>query len=363
MASSGISFSFAESSPRIRRELRKKELQLQKEFDLMEKQSRTSTNNIANHQQVLKNSWRRLEQRKLEDQLTPLESRTKKRVQPVADRNKRLMFSNRTAICIEKLPSDSNHADNELSSSGSLPHLSEGKSRGSELSSNSKSTHLLPPISPYPTRGHSGSFGNNGDKNGMKSIQRSPFISSPYGFRRPTYPTGTTAGGSNVLQSSSLTRVSNASHPLLKTNNEQSVLKTTDLPSLDASMSTKTRMLSSLSTKRMSKDALLKVGKLLEVSDASVGGGGSRGPESFKKFYESSSTGSSDVNTSNPQIPQFTLNDLEEMSEEEFMKTLTEEEQEQVQTAKEEVNITTIQCNRVNIQLEYTHVHIHVQIR
>ena len=55
---------YAESSSKTLIGLQKVNVQLQKEIDSLEKQKKTAVNNIANHQQALKMSWRRLEQQR-----------------------------------------------------------------------------------------------------------------------------------------------------------------------------------------------------------------------------------------------------------------------------------------------------------
>ncbi|KAL5499622.1 hypothetical protein EMCRGX_G011074 [Ephydatia muelleri] len=55
---------YAESSSKTLIGLQKVNVQLQKEIDSIEKQKKTAVNNIANHQQALKMSWRRLEQQR-----------------------------------------------------------------------------------------------------------------------------------------------------------------------------------------------------------------------------------------------------------------------------------------------------------
>ena len=70
---------FAETSPRTMIGLQKVNVQLQKEMDKLDRQAQTAVTNIANHQQAMKMSWRRLEEKRNAE--SPLLSRTSKHAQ------------------------------------------------------------------------------------------------------------------------------------------------------------------------------------------------------------------------------------------------------------------------------------------
>ena len=65
---------FAESNPHTLVGLQKAKVQLEKEISKLEKQQATAVTNIANHQQAMKMTWRRLEQRRAME--SPLLSRS-----------------------------------------------------------------------------------------------------------------------------------------------------------------------------------------------------------------------------------------------------------------------------------------------
>ena len=90
---------FAESSPRTLVGLQKNNVQLQREIEKLERQSQTAINNIANHQQAMKMSWRRLEQRRQNE--SPLPSRAGSK-SPKA--RKALLSSNRTMLYVQSTP-------------------------------------------------------------------------------------------------------------------------------------------------------------------------------------------------------------------------------------------------------------------
>ena len=328
---------FAESNQKIRTELRQAELKLKKDLERMEKQSYTTTNNIANHQQVLKHSWRRLEQKRMQDQQSPLGSRKPVRqINSVEDTKRRLMFANRTALSFETSAESSEygspsglrrpftHASNrdDLSSTGSLPHLQQQHNAG-------------------------------GNGSPLLHMQRSPFISSPYAFRRTAHQTGT------LLPSSSRAQGRVSQHPLAQMQAKQTSADNDDagvvingsnecrtssdteltngsdlkLPPLDASMNTRSKKLN-LSSKTVDKTIMLKAREFLSMDS------GSHGPNLFAKFYDTPANTSS---TSLRPVPK--LDDFEGMTEEDFLDSLTEEEQEQLKTAKEEVYIVMSQTH------------------
>ncbi len=335
-------FNFAESNHKIRMELRQSDLKLQKEIELMEKQTYTATNNISNHQQVLKNSWRRLEQKRQEDQLSPLGSRKTKKAQKVVDDGrKRLMFANKTYLSMDVTPNEKDISSqtrpmtqarygDDLSSSGSLPFIQERTAISSRHRSDSSSNpkHL-------PTIATNSST--------VMHMQRSPYISSPYAFRRQHEQTKSFSSKSQGRVAHPLVNnvSSSNNHSVIQLSNNggtpegsdtqmDSDQKVDSLPSLDASMNTRTRQFN-ISSKTVSKNALLKAREIMNMDSDS------HGPMSFKKFYDTSNS-SSNTNSKSQMI---TLDELEGMTEDDLMNSLTDEEQEQLKTAKEEVSITS----------------------
>lgn len=65
-------------SSRTRVEMHQVDVQLQKEIDRLERQQSAAVTNIANHQQAMKMTWRKLEQRRASS--SPLVSRQKEPV-------------------------------------------------------------------------------------------------------------------------------------------------------------------------------------------------------------------------------------------------------------------------------------------
>ena len=94
---------FAETSPRTVVGLQKVNVQLQKEIDKLERQAHTAVSNIANHQQAMKMSWRRLEQKRNAE--SPLLSRASKtegtRHSP---KEKRGLFASNTKLYVHATP-------------------------------------------------------------------------------------------------------------------------------------------------------------------------------------------------------------------------------------------------------------------
>lgn len=92
----------AESSPRTLVGLQKNNVQLQREIEKLERQSQTAINNIANHQQAMKMSWRRLEQRRQNE--SPLPSRVGSRGSRSPKARKALLSSNKTMLYVRSTP-------------------------------------------------------------------------------------------------------------------------------------------------------------------------------------------------------------------------------------------------------------------
>lgn len=91
---------FAEGSSRTIVGLHKTENQLKKMIDSLEHQQNTAVNNIANHQQAMKMSWRRLEEKRTSSpQLATKKEETKKKKQGLLlQSNTKLYVSTTPAI-------------------------------------------------------------------------------------------------------------------------------------------------------------------------------------------------------------------------------------------------------------------------
>ena len=330
-------FNFAESNQKIRMELRQADLKLKKEIERMEKQAYTARNNISNHQQVLKNSWRRLEQKRLEDQLSPMNDRRMKRnLQSDHDSRKRLMFANKTSLSFETALS---HDNNNRSEDGipNGPGNNRPATHTGRYRDDLTSTGSLPHINGETSNGLSQLKIGGNMSNGQQYMTGSPYISSPYAFRR--------YGGTQPCTSNSTRR---GSHPLTRTTKsqqnmlvkslhdetvhptEQAMSGETEetgshLPPLDSSISSRSAILN-ITPKTFDKNTLLKARKLMEIDSES------RGPESFQQFYNSSSS-----SPSLSRMMMLTAEDLENMSESDLMEQLSLDEQEEIKKAKEEV--------------------------
>ena len=93
---------FTEASPRTVVGLQKANVQLQREIEKIERQSQTAVNNIANHQQAMKMSWRRLEEKRMAE--SPLLSRDSHKASKVTPTRKILLSSNTTRLYVPATP-------------------------------------------------------------------------------------------------------------------------------------------------------------------------------------------------------------------------------------------------------------------
>ena len=94
------SWKFAESSHKTMVGLNKTDVKFQKELASLEKQQNTAVTNIANYQQAMKMSWRRLEERRAE---SPTLS---KRMEKKKEKDKKgLLLQSNTKLYVDKTPS------------------------------------------------------------------------------------------------------------------------------------------------------------------------------------------------------------------------------------------------------------------
>ena len=250
------------------------------------------------------------------------------------------MFANRTALTFETSPENNKISYGEYGSpSGLRRPFTQHASNRDDLSSTDSLPHLK----------QQHNAGGNGSP--LLHMQRSPFISSPYAFRRTAHQTY------NNLPSSLHAQGRISQHPLAqmqakqtsadndsaggrvvdgsderRTTSDTELTNDSDLklPKLDLSLNTSRSKAMNLSSKTVDKTIMLKAREFLSMDSDS------HGPNLFAKFYDTPANTSS---TSLRPVPK--LEDFEGMTEEDFLDSLTEEEQEQLITAKEEVHCQT----------------------
>lgn len=146
--SRGGATSRAESSPRAVIGLHRANAQLQQELDKIDRQAFTAVSNIANHQQAMKMSWRRLEAQR--NSPTPSRAaKTEPSSETQANQQRRglLMTSNATRLYVSATP----QIYSGLTPRPQTHHGEEGGRRGSEEYSQtsqgnpSSPTHFLQP--------------------------------------------------------------------------------------------------------------------------------------------------------------------------------------------------------------------------
>lgn len=181
--------------------LHRADVQLQHELDRIDRQAFTAVSNIANHQQAMKMSWRRLEAQRNSPKMSPRPRSRSCTDQQLTRPRRSLLSSNKTRLYVSatpqvyfgggsRLPRDQGHTAGE-----------EGKTRGasptpffqlsslclyvddSDVGSSRSHSSLLPPT--------------------MYTMPASPFISSPYMYRwvssqecspAPSHPLSTDEG-------------------------------------------------------------------------------------------------------------------------------------------------------------------------
>lgn len=93
---------FAESSARTMVGLQKTEVKFKKMADSLERQQNTAINNIANHQQAMKMSWRRLEERRTASPL--LTTKEKQQKDDTSKAKKGMMLQSNTRLYVKGTP-------------------------------------------------------------------------------------------------------------------------------------------------------------------------------------------------------------------------------------------------------------------
>lgn len=314
-----IKHSFSETDPKVRVELRKADLKLQKELERLEKQTMTKTNIISDHQQAMKMSWRRLESQRRQDESPTSSRKTRRSGSLLSDNKKKLLFANATTVTLDTVPPAGADGDNSNSRSRTTS-LSE-TSVDDDLRSSGSTPFLSEENRPSTTT--------------STYLRASPYISSPYPFRRP----GESSLHSNGVSTSHGQRLTRP-HPLesssgaQKTNGGKNTAlpaeKKTNflLPPLESSQSSGTMLTATSNT--IKKETLMKAKELMNIDSKSYD------PMSFQQFYSASpSVSRTDLSS------RIHLTSEEEealMSEEEMKKALTKEELESFEKAKKEVN-------------------------
>ena len=94
---------FAESNPHTLVGLQKVKVQLEKEISKLDKQQATAVSNIANHQQAMKMTWRRQEQRRVME--SPILSRSARNVELGEEPGpRRGLFHSKTKLYVRNTP-------------------------------------------------------------------------------------------------------------------------------------------------------------------------------------------------------------------------------------------------------------------
>ena len=93
---------FAESNPHTLVGLQKVKIQLEKEINKLDRQQATAVTNIANHQQAMKMTWRRLQQRRVAE--SPPLSRSKDVENPSNSGPKLGLFHSKTKLYVSNTP-------------------------------------------------------------------------------------------------------------------------------------------------------------------------------------------------------------------------------------------------------------------
>jgi hypothetical protein len=273
---------FAESDPKIRVELRKAQMKLQKDIQQLEKQTKTATTIISDNQQAIKMSWRRRELQRKEDESPSVKRKTKRISGGLMDTKKKLLFANTTALTLE------------LSQNG--------------LSNPSLDTDTL---------------------------RKSPYVSSPHLLYKQSMqqPRSSTSYGSRLQKPDTMQSSLSATNVIIASNNTQenhtknSNIQVASLPPAEDRPHTSAALTTTSNT--IKKDILMKAKELMNIDSKSYD------PTSFQKFYSDS------PEASNSDI--LVLPDGEEnMTEEDIMKQLDDDEKESFKKVKEEVNIVLV---------------------
>ena len=259
---------------------------LKKKIDPTETQAYVVRNAMSDHQQVMRNSWRRLEQKRLEDQLSPINDRRMKKNVQSDHNNRKRFYTNKISISFETAFMLENSSRLEGTNSAGLPpisnrmemHASYQKLKNDIISSESspdirsdtsetKQTeeHISLPQLVKPSSGHG-------------YLRASAYISSPHRFHRHPYTSETGPRLLLPLIPDKMKLVSRPENPSIRgrkhTNVRVQSKSVTGLPAINAtnssllgeSISSRSEILS----KTFDKNTLLKT--RMEVSEKHLDG-------------------------------------------------------------------------------------------
>ena len=148
----------------------------------LEKQAKTTTTNIANYQQSLKNTYRKLEQRRKE---TQMQDRERKYSDGSGRSRKGLMFS--TAI---KLGFESEDQGDDEATSNSLSKLDDSRNTRSDVAEEAEpaNSHQKGRPSLIATKAVSASEMCSAPESLQLDAKNSPYVTSPFSMRRGSLP-------------------------------------------------------------------------------------------------------------------------------------------------------------------------------
>ena len=350
-------YGFAESNQKVRVELKKADLMLQKELQRLEKQTKATTNIISDHQQAMKMSWRRLEFKRQQDESPSPGRKTKRNGSLVEDTRRKLLFANTTVVSLD-LPNDTTR---------SRAHTSAGTRHSyedDELNTGGSVSTLQPRLLHENGEGVEPRPQTRGGYSYIRTFKASPYISSPYAYRRQgpdeaalqlgsgqyqgqkTHPlANSNTVGSQLEKSNGQIDIGETSKVMSSvsleendyTENDENPAnkkKTFTLPcgSLDNSLQASSAVVIAKSS-TVDKNTLLKAKEAMNFDSKSCG------PNSFQQFYSSSPNSNTDLSSKILLSPVDPSNGSLSLNEDDMMKQLTEEEQEELRKAKEKVSV------------------------
>lgn len=295
---------FAESNPKVRIELKKQEIKLEKELSLLDKLARTETNNISSHQQAIKMNWRRLEQKRLHENSRNFETNGKQS-RNIGHRHG-LLFS-KTPMSVDATSSIYDGSRWNKFPRGSIDSSTKGLKEEDNLHSTGSLTGL------------------QNDGNGF-TVSDSPYISSPLKVRRwkdsskfVQSSLSIKKEATSILNTKARLKTPTINEYTSDPNNEsltnlEAKVKTLTLPVGSKSTKDSSRLLTATQETKpilklpplqlpytqsevlvarsdtIDKDTLLKAASMLKESK-------SQGPNAFHQFYTSSASSSTDMSS------------------------------------------------------------------
>ena len=351
-------YNFAESNQKIRVELKKADMLLQKELKRLEKQTKATTNIISEHQQAMKMSWRRLEFKRQQDESPSPARKTKRSRGLVEDTQRKLLFANTTTVSLD-LPNDTtrnrahtsagnrqSNEDDELNTSGSVSTL-----QPRLLHENDEAVQPRPQTS--------------GGYSYVHTFRASPYISSPFAYRRQgpdevslqlgsgqyqgrkTHPlANSNTIGSQPDKSNGQIDIEETSKVMSSvsleendyTENDENPFQSANKKTFTLPPSSLVNSLQASSAVVIAKSNTVDKNTLLKAKEAMNFDSKSCGPSSFQQFYSSSPSNNTDLSSKILLSPVEPPNGSLSLNEDDMMKQLTEEEQEELRKAKERVS-------------------------